>query len=179
MHCEVIIDFWFKEIEPKYWWKKDSEFDRLIADRFLDVHNAAIKCELYVWRNSSLGRLAEVIILDQFSRNIYRGSPLSFAYDPLALALSQEAITAKANQSLVPDQKAFLYLPFMHSESPAIHAIALELFKEPGLESNLDFEIRHKAIIDRFGRYPHRNEILGRQSTEEEINFLKEAGSSF
>ncbi|MGH7260619.1 MAG: DUF924 family protein, partial [Nitrospiraceae bacterium] len=80
---------------------------------------------------------------------------------------------------LNPDQKAFLYMPFMHSESPAIHERAMELFKEPGLESNLDFEIRHKAIINRFGRFPHRNEILGRQSTAEEISFLKEAGSSF
>ena len=179
MHYQAIIDFWFKEIEPKYWWKKDSEFDRLISDRFLEIHNAATKCELYVWRDQPLGRLAEIIVLDQFSRNIYRGTPLSFAYDPLALALAQEAITAKANQSLNPDQKAFLYMPFMHSESPAIHEIALELFKEPGLESNLDFEIRHKTIIDRFGRFPHRNEILGRQSTGEEISFLKEAGSSF
>ena len=179
MQYEAIIDFWFKEIEPKFWWEKDSDFDRLIANRFLDAHNAATKCELYAWRNCSLGRLAEVIVLDQFSRNIYRGTSLSFAYDSLALVLAQEAITAKANQSLVPDQKAFLYMPFMHSESPAIHEIALELFKEPGLESNLKFEIQHKAIIDRFGRYPHRNEILGRQSTEAEISFLKEAGSSF
>ena len=179
MHYEAIIDFWFKEIEPKFWWKKDSDFDQLIVDRFLEIHNAAASCELYVWRNNPLGRLAEIIVLDQFSRNIYRGTSLSFAYDPLALALAQEAVTAKANQSLNPDQKAFLYMPFMHNESPAIHERAMELFKEPGLESNLDFEIRHKAIIDRFGRYPHRNEILGRQSTEEEINFLKEAGSSF
>ena len=179
MRYEAIIDFWFKEIGPKFWWKKDSEFDRLIADRFLNIHNAATKCELYVWRNCPLGRLAEVIVLDQFSRNIYRGTPLSFAYDPLALALAQEAINAKTNQSLGPDQKAFLYMPFMHSESPAIHELAVELFKEPGLESNLKFEIQHKAIIDRFGRYPHRNEILGRQSTEAEISFLKEVGSSF
>ena len=179
MDYEAIIDFWFKEIEPKFWWKKDSEFDRLIADRFLEIHNAATKCELYVWRDRPLGRLAEVIVLDQFSRNIYRGTPLSFAYDPLALVLAQEAITAKANQSLNADQKAFLYLPFMHSESPAIHELAMELFKEPGLESNLKFEIQHKAIIDRFGHYPHRNEILGRQSTGEEISFLKETGSSY
>jgi uncharacterized protein (DUF924 family) len=179
MHYQTIIDFWFKEIEPKYWWKKDNDFDRLIADRYLGVHDAAARCELYIWRNKPLGRLAEIIVLDQFSRNIYRNTPLSFAYDPLALALAQEAITAKANQSLGPDQKAFLYMPFMHSESPAIHELAMELFKEPGLESNLDFEIRHKTIIDRFGRFPHRNEILGRQSTKEEINFLKETGSSF
>ena len=179
MHYEAIIDFWFKEIEPNFWWKKDSEFDRLITDRFLGVHNAATKCELYVWRDSPLGRLAEVVVLDQFSRNIYRGTPLSFAYDPLALALAQEAVTAKAHQSLTPNQMAFLYMPFMHSESSVIHEIALELFKEPGLESNLKFEIQHKAIIDRFGRFPHRNEILGRKSTEEEIRFLKEAGSLF
>ncbi|HMK14151.1 MAG TPA: DUF924 family protein [Burkholderiales bacterium] len=179
MHYETIIDFWFKEIEPKLWWKKDSDFDRLIADRFLEVHKAAARCELHVWRNNPLGRLAEIIVLDQFSRNIYRGSPLSFNYDPIALALAQEAITAKANQSLNQSQKAFLYMPFMHSESRVIHELAMKLFKEPGLESNLDFEIRHKAIIDRFGRFPHRNEILGRQSTAEEISFLKEAGSSF
>jgi len=179
MHYETIIDFWFKEIEPKSWWEKDAEFDRLITDRFLTVHNAAIKCELYPWRKYPLGRLAEIIILDQFSRNIYRGNSLSFAYDPLALALAQEAISAKANESLVATQKAFLYMPFMHSESPAIHQRAMELFSEPGLESNLKFEIRHKAFIDRFGRFPHRNEILGRQSTPEEISFLKETGSSF
>ena len=179
MRYEAIIDFWFKEIEPKFWWKKDSDFDRLIADRFLEVHNAAARCELFAWREKPLGRLAEIIVLDQFSRNIYRGSPLSFAFDSLALALAQEAINAKANESLAGSQKAFLYMPFMHSESPAIHEIAMELFKEPGLESNSKFEIQHKAIIDRFGRFPHRNEILGRQSTEEEISFLKEAGSSF
>ena len=179
MHYDAIIDFWFKEIDPKYWWKKDPNFDRLIADRFLTVHNAAIRCELYPWREKPLGRLAEIIILDQFSRNIYRDDPLSFAYDPLALALAQEAISAKANESLVPARKAFLYMPFMHSESPAIHLRAMELFSERGLESNLKFEIRHKAFIDRFGRFPHRNEILGRQSTPEEISFLKETGSSF
>jgi len=177
MHYEAIIDFWFKEIEPKYWWKKDSDFDRLIADRFLEVHKAAARCELYIWRDKPLGRLAEIIVLDQFSRNIYRGNPLSFAYDSLALALAQEALTARVNQSLNASQKAFLYMPFMHSESPVIHQRAMELFNEPGLESNLDFEIRHKAIIDRFGRFPHRNKILGRQSTKEEISFLKEASS--
>jgi len=179
MHYEAIIDFWFKEIEPKFWWKKNRDFDLLIADRFLELHKAAARCELYTWRDLPLGRLAEIIVLDQFSRNIFRSSPMSFAYDPLALALAQEAITAKANQTLNPSQKAFLYMPFMHSESPAIHETALELFKESGLESNLKFEIQHKAIIDRFGRFPHRNKVLGRQSTEEELNFLKDAGSSF
>ena len=179
MKYEDIIDFWFKEIDKKLWWKKDEGFDHLITERFLKVHKAATTCELYRWREKPLGRLAEVIVLDQFSRNIYRDNPLAYAYDPLALTLAQEAISETANLALNPDQKAFLYMPFMHSESPQLHEIAIELFNEPGLERNLAFEIKHKAIIDKFARYPHRNEILGRQSTKEEIAFLKEPNSSF
>jgi uncharacterized protein (DUF924 family) len=179
MKYEDIIDFWFKEIDKKFWWEKDEIFDHLITNRFLKVHKAATKCELYRWRENPLGRLAEVVVLDQFSRNIYRDNPLAYAYDPLALTLAQEAISEEANLALKPDQKAFLYMPFMHSESPQLHEIAVELFSEPGLERNLEFEIKHKTIIDRFGRYPHRNEILARQSTKEEIAFLKEPGSSF
>jgi uncharacterized protein (DUF924 family) len=179
MRYEDIIDFWFDEIDEKFWWKKDERFDHLITDRFLNVHKAATKCKLYRWRENPLGRLAEIIVLDQFSRNIYRDNPLAYAYDPIALTLAQESISEEANRSLNPEQKAFLYMPFMHCESQLIHEIAVKLYSEPGLEQNLEFEIKHKAIIDRFGRYPHRNEILGRQSTEEEIAFLKEPGSSF
>jgi len=179
MHYENIIDFWFNEIEQKYWWKKDPDFDQLIRKRFLDIHNTAIKCELYEWRKYPQGRLAEIIILDQFSRNIYRHEGRAFAYDSLALLLAQEAINVGVNQGMDPDQKAFLYMPFMHSESVRIHEIAIELYSEQGLESNLEFQIKHKAIIDRYGRYPHRNKILGRQSTEKELKFLKEPGSAF
>lgn len=179
MDYKTVIDFWFKEIDPKQWWKKDADFDRLVADRFKETHDAAAKCELYSWRKSPSGRLAEIIVLDQFSRNIYRYTPLSFAFDPLALALSQEAVNVKADQEMEPKKKAFLYMPFMHSESAAIHQIAVKLYSEPGLESNLDFELKHKTIIDRFGRYPHRNQILGRQSTDEELKFLEKPGSAF
>jgi uncharacterized protein (DUF924 family) len=118
-------------------------------------------------------------VLDQFSRNIYRNHANAFASDALALALAQTAVIAGADRDLVLDRRTFLYMPYMHSESSVIHQIALTLFNAPGMENNYDFELRHKKIIDRFGRYPHRNSILGRDSTPEEIEFLKTAGSAF
>jgi len=178
MYSEI-LRFWFEETDPAKWWAKDDAFDELIRARFAEVHGRATRCELYEWRTEPRGRLAEVIVLDQFSRNMYRGSPLAFASDALALALAQEAIAAKADAALSSVERGFLYLPYMHSESPAIHAVALELYRKHGNQNNLDFEIRHRNIIERFGRYPHRNAILGRQSTEEEIEFLKQPGSGF
>lgn len=143
------------------------------------MHYAAIHCELYCWRESAKGRLAEIIVIDQFSRNIYRNHPHAFAYDSLALALAQTAVATNADHELDTNQCAFFYMPYMHSESLMIHEIAVALFSQPGMEANLQFELRHKEIIDRFGRYPHRNTTLGRTSTPEEIDFLKTAGSSF
>ena len=110
---------------------------------------------------------------------MYRDSPRAFANDPLALALTQEAIRQKADISVDSEQQFFFYMPFMHSESASIHTIAVQLFSKPGMESNLDSELKHKAIIDQFGHYPHRNSILGRESTQEELDFLKQPGSSF
>jgi uncharacterized protein (DUF924 family) len=179
MNPQSVIDFWFREIEPRQWFAKDSAFDRLIAERFKTVYDGAMRCELFPWRETATGRLAEIIILDQFSRNIHRDSPLAFAADPLALALSQEAVRGQAQRDLAVQQIPFLYMPFMHSESPLIHEQSVKLFSEPGLEKNLEFELKHKAIIDRFGRYPHRNEVLGRVSTSEELTFLNTPGSSF
>ncbi|MEM8860108.1 MAG: DUF924 family protein [Chloroflexota bacterium] len=176
MHWEEILKFWFEEIEPKKHWVKDEEFDQLIRDRFGEIHSAAIQCELYTWRSDPNGRLAEIIVLDQFSRNMFRDKPESFAYDGIALVLAQEAVAAGAHEQIDPEHKAFMLMPYMHSESAAIHEVAMELFADLG---NLEFEIKHKAIIDRFGRYPHRNDILGRESTPEEVEFLKEPGSSF
>ncbi len=176
---EEILTFWFKELEPSQWWDKDNELDRLITERFSHVHEQARKCELFRWRESAQGRLAEIIVLDQFSRNIYRNSPLAFANDSLALALSQEAISQKADEQLSPKERSFLYLPFMHSESLKIHEIAISLYEKNGIEQNLEFERKHQAIIQKFGRYPHRNEILGRRSTNEEVSFLKQPNSSF
>jgi uncharacterized protein (DUF924 family) len=177
--CESVLSFWFEEIEPKHWFVKDPDFDALIEGRFASVHRQAQAGELYKWRVSPEGRLAEVIVLDQFSRNMFRDTPKAFACDSLALILAQEAIASKADKALSPIQRSFLYMPFMHSESRTIHEVALALFSQKGLEGNLDFEIRHKEIIDRFGRYPHRNAILGRESSAEELEFLKHPGSSF
>jgi uncharacterized protein (DUF924 family) len=176
---DVVLRFWFEEIEPKLWWVKSPEFDRRIATRFGALHAAAARCELFAWRATPAGRLAEILVLDQFSRNLHRDSPLAFACDPLALALAQEAVAAGADRQVPPGQRAFVYMPYMHSESPAIHAVALALFQDPAAQDNLDFERRHKAIVDRFGRYPHRNAALGRASTPEEIEFLKTPGSGF
>ena len=178
MHFEKVIQFWFSELNAAQWWKRDGELDRKIAERFGAVHAAAARVELFSWRSSPEGRLAEVLVLDQFSRHIYRQRPQAFACDPLALALAQEAVARGVDDALHPSQRNFLYMPYMHSESAVIHKEAVRVFSKAG-EQQYDFELRHKAIIDRFGRYPHRNAILGRRSTPEEVEFLKQPGSSF
>ncbi len=176
---EDILHFWFNELTPQQWWAKDDALDANIARRFSAIHAQAERCELFDWRMAAKGRLAEIIILDQFSRNIFRDTPRAFANDPLALALAQEAVAVDADKALSPAERSFLFMPFMHSESAAIHKVAVKLFSAEGMEGNLDFELKHQAIIDRFGRYPHRNSILGRESTDEEIDFLRQPGSSF
>jgi len=178
MH-EQILAFWFKELTPKQWWGKDEELDALIGDGYGDLLASASRCELFEWRAGPRGRLAEILVLDQFSRHIHRDKPLAFACDPLALALAQEAIDRSADEALTPTERVFLYLPFMHSESSKIQRVSVALYEKNGLPDNLDFALKHKAIIDRFGRYPHRNEILGRVSTSDEIAFLAEPGSRF
>ncbi len=179
MNYKHILDFWFNELKPEDRFKKNMRIDQLIADRFLEYHNAAKNNELYKWRFEQGSSLAEIIILDQFSRNIFRDTPQAFACDSQALALAQVAIEKGFDQNMSSVEKAFLYMPFMHSESKVIHEIAVVLYSQEGLEFNLEYEIAHKKIIDRFGRYPHRNIILGRESTPEEIKFLKEPNSSF
>lgn len=179
MDSDAVIDFWFHEIDSASWWKKDTTFDKVIFDRFAAIHAAANLCELFRWRQTPVGRLAEIIILDQFSRNMYRNTPDAFASDQLALVLAQEAVAQGIHEGLENSHRLFLLMPYMHSESAAVHTVAVDLFDTPGLEQNLEFELKHKAIIDRFGRYPHRNSILGRASTREERLFLEEPDSSF
>jgi uncharacterized protein (DUF924 family) len=176
---DTVLQFWFDDLTPAQWWQVDPAFDRLIASRFADLHERAIRAELYEWRASPAGRLAEIIVLDQFSRHIHRGDRRAFAADPLALALAQEAVACQADLALPEVRRVFLYMPYMHSESRLIHRVAARLFEAHAPKSNHDFELRHKAIIDRFGRYPHRNAVLGRPSTEEELVFLTQPGSSF
>ncbi|WP_188151888.1 DUF924 family protein [Teredinibacter waterburyi] len=179
MTSNDIIEFWFSEIDKSKWFAKDEIFDQDIRSRFSEIHVKAARGELWTWRSGALGSLAEIIVLDQFSRNMYRGKPESFLFDPLALALSQFSISNGFDSELSAEQRSFLYMPFMHSESPIVHVEAVTLFTKLGIKSNLDFELRHKAIIDKFGRYPHRNEVLGRKSTPAEKAFLLKPGSGF
>ena len=151
----------------------------MVLERFGELHRKAARAELFDWRADPRGRLAEVIILDQFSRNIHRGCRLAFENDVLALALAQEAVAAGADAALPVEERSFLYMPYMHSESRVIHEVAVRLFRDHTTKDSHDFELRHKAIIDRFGRYPHRNAMLSRESTPEELAFLSEPGSSF
>ena len=174
-----VIAFWFEEIEPASWWKKEPAFDRLIQSRFGTTHDAARAGELLDWRSEAEGRLAEIIVLDQFSRNIYRDTAEAFAFDDMALALAQEAVALGMDKPLSAVQRSFMYMPYMHSESKKIHEIALQLYSANGIQSNLDFEIQHKQIIDQFGRYPHRNNILGRESTAAELAYLQNPDAGF
>lgn len=174
-----VLEFWFSELGPSDWFAKSDELDKKIKDSFLDTYIKATRGELSSWRNTIEGRLAEIIVLDQFSRNIFRDNAEAFKYDCVALTLSQEASKMLEAKKLSPERKGFLYMPYMHSESLVIHEEAVELFSEPELEMNLDFELKHKSIIEKFGRYPHRNSILGRVSTELELEFLQGPDSSF
>ncbi len=174
-----VITFWFEETTSKRRFAADPSFDAEVAGRFNAVLEAAERCELYPWRSEPEGRLAEIIVLDQFSRNIRRGGAGAFANDALALALAQEAIAGGADAALPAARAAFVYMPFMHSESAVIQALSVALFTARGLEDNISFAHRHKDIIDRFGRFPHRNAALGRASTEDEVTFLQTAGSRF
>jgi uncharacterized protein (DUF924 family) len=176
---QSVLDFWFSEIEPAQWWQKSLEFDQMIERRFGALHQQATQGELFEWRSTPQGALAEILVLDQFSRNIYRDKPQSFASDAQALTLAQVAVDRGFAQQLTSTQQSFLYMPYMHSESFLVHEQAVKLFEALGNEYNLDFELKHKAIIDRFGRYPHRNTILNRKSSQEELEFLAGPNSSF
>jgi uncharacterized protein (DUF924 family) len=179
LHAQDVLDFWFGEFTAQQHFAKDAALDARIAERFGALLLSAERCELAAWRATAGGRLAEIIVLDQFSRNVYRDSARAFANDALALALAQELVAGAHDTALPVAQRAFAYLPFMHSESLAIHAQALRLFDQPGLEGNLRFERLHQDILQRFGRYPHRNAALGRRSTPEEEAFLQQPGAGF
>ena len=165
-----VLEFWFSEVGSSGWYRLSEVLDETIRNRFESVMKNVIAGETAHWRDTPEGRLAEIIVLDQFSRNMYRGTPDAFATDALALILAQEAVRNKADQRLEEPQRSFLYMPYMHSESTKIHKTAAILFKST---NNLRSELRHKEIIDQFGRYPHRNQILKRQSTVEEVRWLE------
>ncbi|MBY5927135.1 MULTISPECIES: DUF924 family protein [unclassified Halomonas] len=177
--ADEVIEFWFHTLTPRQWFAKDADLDQRMRDAFSATLSAAASAETWQWRTSARGRLAEILVLDQFSRNIHRDSALAFACDDQALVLAQEAVAQGADRVLDVAWRAFLYMPYMHSESLLIHEEALRLFDQPGLESNLHHEHRHREVLLRFGRYPQRNAALGRRSTPEEEAFLAEPGNRF
>lgn len=179
MKYQDILEFWFASTTEPFWFAKSTDFDQKLTHRFDNILQKAQHNELYLWRDSAQGRLAEIIILDQFSRNIYRDTAQAFAQDAQALALAQHAISLGLDQDLSPPQRRFLYMPFMHSESKLIHQQAVALFRALGDANSLNYELRHQQIIEQFGRYPHRNAILGRRSTPAELEFLTQPNSSF
>ena len=179
MKYQDILDFWFQELSHTERFSGGEVVDVKIGERFSRLHTQAVAGELFAWRTDARGALAEIIVLDQFSRNLYRGKGEAFAADGQALVLAQWAVTSGYDQQLSETERLFLYLPFMHSESKKIHEEALRLFTDLGSEEALKYEKIHKDIIDQFGRYPHRNAQLGRLSTAEELQYLKDEEHDF
>lgn len=187
---EEILAFWFGRPDAedygkprKFWFNKTPEFDKELRDKFLSDYEKAIIGDLNSWFKSPETCLALILLLDQFPRNMFRGDPQVFATDWEALGAAQHAIAQDYDQKMLPVQRWFIYLPFEHSENLEHQRQAVKLFKQlsddPDSASCIEYAIRHLEVIERFGRFPHRNAILGRASTPEEKLFLKEAGSSF
>ena len=174
-----VLKFWFSERVKSLWFKKEEEFDREIRKRFIDTYQLAKTGALDSWRNNAAHTLALIIVLDQFPRNMFRNTSQAFATDSQAVELTKYAVENDYHFDLTEEQQAFLYMPLMHSENKENQKKCVELFKKLGREDNLKFAIKHNEVIDRFGRFPHRNKILGRQSTAAEKEFLTQPGSSF
>jgi uncharacterized protein (DUF924 family) len=179
IQLSAVLQFWFAELTPKQWFAGGEELDAEITKRFADIHTQVAAGECWMLRTDAYSYLAEIIVLDQFSRQVFRGSAQAFAYDGQALLLAQHAIAAGYDTALTDDERMFLYLPFMHSESKEIHEQALVLFASLGKPEALEYEQIHKDIIDQFGRYPHRNQTLGRESTASEIEYLENTEETF
>ena len=174
-----ILRFWFVELQPKDWFRKDEAIDATIVSRFGPTYRELSAGVPASWLGTPRGVLAAILVLDQFPRNMFRDDARAFATDAEALTLAKRAIADGFDVKLQPEQRPFLYLPYMHSEDAADQERSVALFTMLGRPLNLDFAQRHQAIIDRFGRFPHRNAVLGRPSTEAEQAFLAEPGSSF
>ena len=189
--AQAVLDFWFGApgsadhgSQRTAWWTKSDAFDREIAARFGTTIEQALRGELDGWSAQAPGALARIVVLDQFTRNAFRGDRRAFAGDAQALAAASTAVGARLDEELPPFMRAFVYMPFEHAEGLAMQDEAVRLFTRlvavaPEQAGMLDYAERHRAVIERFGRFPHRNAIVGRQSTPDEIAFLKLPGSSF
>lgn len=196
---DPILDFWFGDSvdndaaianrQSSLWWDKSPATDEAIRKRFEAQVQAAADGLLDAWKDSPEGWLALILLTDQFPRNIHRGTPESFGFDPVARTLCLDGIEAGVDQRLRPIQRVFFYLPLEHSESMPDQQLCVDLMRSlarsvpedqrPPFDHFVDFAVAHRRVIERFGRFPHRNEILGRDSTDEEVEFLKQPGSSF
>lgn len=176
---DEVLGFWFGELTRDDWFGGGEAVDARVRERFLALHEALRVRVPASWRAGARGMLAAVIALDQFPRHLYRGDRRAFAADAAALGLAREAVERGLDRGMSKDERKFLYLPFEHSEDPAEQARSVELYAAIDDANTLEYAMRHKEIIDRFGRFPHRNAALGRESTPEEIEFLKEPDSSF
>ena len=176
---DEVLEFWYRESTPAQWFRKDKHFDSQIRDRFEELVDQALRGEHDDWAENNEGALALIIVLDQFTRNIFRDSARAYSGDALALELSQRIVAGGTWTQLDPSQKHFLLIPMMHSEDLNVQDAALPLFQEHTPHDVYDSALRHRDIIARFGRFPHRNGVLGRDSTDEEEAFLRTPGSSF
>jgi uncharacterized protein (DUF924 family) len=192
MNPQEVLDFWFGAPgsatdgqQRREWFIKNAAFDDQIRQRFGAVIDQAIAGGLREWdAEGPQGVLARILVLDQFTRNAFRNTPRAFAGDALALSAARELVDSGAHKALEPWQRSFAYMPFEHAEDAFMQERAVELFsvlaaEHPGFEESLDYAHRHRGVIARFGRFPHRNEILGRASTPEEVEFLRQPGSRF
>lgn len=191
VNAQDVVDFWFGAAGSAefgstraMWFRKDGELDKLIARRFGATVEAALAGQLLGWDELPHSNLARIIVLDQFTRNIFRDTPQAFAGDALALAAAQAMLERDAHATLLPVQRAFVYLPFEHAEDLAAQQRSVALFtalaqQSASMQAMLDYAIRHRDVVQRFGRFPHRNAVLGRTSSAEELAFLKLPGSHF
>ena len=189
--AQAVLDFWFAaEDDAEHgavrdlWFRKSDETDRQIAERFGPLIEQALRGELEAWATEPQTALAQIVLLDQFTRNSFRDTPRAFAGDKRALAAAMAMVGARHDEKLLPVQRVFVYLPFEHAEGIVMQQEALRLFtrlvtEAPELQNMLDYAQHHHDVVQRFGRFPHRNVILGRQSTTDEIEFLRQPGSRF
>ena len=176
-----ILDFWFQETQPAQWFQVNEEFDQTVCDRFMEAYESAKAGQFDDWKNNADGALALCILLDQMPRNMFRGTPQAFATDNKALVISKFAISKGLDLVLTAQKRRFLYLPFEHSENINDQRRSVELFEKTKDDDPLgyDYAVRHLRVIEKYGRFPHRNKILGRDNTPEEEEYLAQPDAGF
>ena len=176
---EEVLVFWFEELSPEQWFKKDAVVDAAVRAKFSTLYEELAGNGGQTWTDSPRGCLAAVIVLDQFPRNLYRDDRRAYTTDAVALTIAKSAVHRGFDEALSMHERKFLFMPFQHCEDVTDQNVSVELFSSLGDPKALEYAIRHKDVVERFGRFPHRNAALGRMSTPEELEFLTQPGSSF